>query len=71
MDNPACPVCGVELVNTDYFGKLMHSPNYYDTHSWIEKKGEIYQCNNEECEVFQNNYWTHEKSDELHEGYPC
>lgn len=60
-----CPKCGLELVCIDYFGRICA---HQDGH--IE--GDIFQCNNENCDGFQEYYHTH-RSDpgDLHEGYPC
>ena len=67
-----CPICGNELKCIDYFGTTRYAEHYYTyPQSWIEKKGDIYQCQNEECDGFQNKYWSYIDSDELHEGYPC
>lgn len=60
-----CPICEQELNYHDYFGRICA---HQDGH--IE--GDIYQCENEECEGHGIHYHTH-RSDpcELHEGYPC
>jgi len=41
-----CPYCGKELEIIDYYGKMQYSEHYWIyPHSWIEKEGEIFQCN--------------------------
>jgi hypothetical protein len=61
-----CPYCGQELEYHDYFGR------YLGKDRW-DKKGEIYKCQNEECEsmVFNYFFYTRLDSDNLQEGYPC
>ena len=49
----------------DYWGRIA---SHQDGH--IE--GDIYQCVNEECEMYEEYFHTHrEYSDDIHEGYPC
>lgn len=61
-----CPYCESELEYHDYFGR------YLGNDTW-DKKGEIYKCENEECESqsFGGFFWTTMTSDRLNEGYPC
>ena len=59
-----CPCCGEELKWHDYFGR------YLGNDMW-DKKGDIYQCQNEDCEGYQTYYHTYIGSDELEKGYPC
>ena len=59
-----CPHCEEELNCHDYYG--IGIPFRED----FEKFGDIYECNNEECEKYQENFYT-DKQGELHEGYPC
>jgi hypothetical protein len=62
----------VKLKWIDYFGKTKYAEHYWIyPQSWIEKEGDIYQCQNEECPDYQEKYYTHGNNDELHEGYPC
>lgn len=68
-----CPYCGEELRWIDYYGHTRYSEHYWIyPHSWIEKEGDIYQCQNEECEsqVFNGHFYDRCDSD-LREGYPC
>ena len=60
-----CPICGEELNCYDSFG-------YFAGYGSGEKCGDIYKCDNENCEGYQEKYHTH-MSDEydLHDGYPC
>ena len=39
--------------------------------SYFLKEGDIFVCKNEECEGFDEKYYTKGNSDELYEGYPC
>jgi hypothetical protein len=69
-----CPYCGNELIWNDYFGKIKHSEHYWlYPQSWIEKRGDIYKCENEDCDsgVFNSFFYTYGNNDELKEGYPC
>jgi hypothetical protein len=60
-----CPVCEHELICIDYFGRIL---NNQDGH--IER--DIYQCQNENCEGYQEHYHIHRNNpDDLHDGYPC
>ncbi len=63
-----CPYCNGELTWHDYFGKLNHK-----SMSGIDKRGDIYKCENEECESETFNYCFHTylPDGELKEGYPC
>ncbi len=73
-----CPECEEELVNHDYYycgrpesfygtaGNGIHypaTPNY-------RKLGDIFKCGNEECECFDEHFYTDEQGN-LHHGYPC
>jgi hypothetical protein len=60
-----CPTCEQELLLIDYFGRIA---SHQDGHV----EGDIYQCENEDCESYQEYYHTHRSTpDELHNGYPC
>lgn len=61
-----CPECGQELEYSDYYGP-MKKDNYW-TPSYIERVGDIYHCQNEECE---GHHFHTDSNEELHEGYPC
>jgi hypothetical protein len=66
-----CPYCGAELTLDDYYGKTQHAEHYWIyPHSWIEKEGDIFKCNNEDCGAYQETFYT-DKQGDLHEGYPC
>jgi hypoxanthine phosphoribosyltransferase len=66
-----CPYCGSDLKWHDYYGKKQYADHYYIyPQSWIEKTGDIYKCNNEECESYEQDFYT-DKQGDLHEGYPC
>ena len=72
-DSMECPYCGEELRWIDYYGRTRSSEHYWIyPHSWIEKEGDIYQCQNEECEsqVFNGHFYDHCDGG-LREGYPC
>ena len=68
-----CPYCEQELNWHDYYGKKKYADHYYIyPQSWIEKEGDIYKCENEECESGCFNYLFYtDKRGNLHEGYPC
>jgi len=66
-----CPYCGCELKCTDYYGKRQIAEHYWQyPQSWIEKEGDIFKCDNEACEMYQESFYT-DSRDELYEGYPC
>ena len=58
-----CPYCNQELSYIDYYGK------YLGRDEW-DKVGDIFKCGNEDCEVFEEFFYT-DIGDELFEGYPC
>lgn len=65
MINPICPYCEQELLYHDYFGRLC-------LHQDGKVLGDIYKCDNEDCEVYNESFYTYRDTpDELHEGYPC
>ncbi len=71
MSRFECPVCNEPLTYVDYFGQIKHAEHYYTRpQSWIERKGEMYQCNNEECEGFQERYYAYDNEDRLRDGVP-
>lgn len=59
-----CPYCEEEMPAHDYWG--IGNPFRSD----FVKRGDIYKCQNEECEMYGESFYT-DQSDELHEGYPC
>lgn len=62
---PVCPYCGEELNWEDYYGRIL-------SHQDGVVLGDIYQCKNENCEMFQEIYHTmRAEGDELYQGYPC
>lgn len=60
-----CTYCGEELNCIDYYG--LGNPFRSD----FIKQGDIYRCENEECEMYYEHFHTRDNGDELHEGYPC
>lgn len=66
-----CLCCGEELTWHDYYGKRKVAEHYYSSpQSWIEKEGDIYKCENENCESYEGHFYT-DSQDNLYEGYPC
>lgn len=65
-----CPYCGEELYYDDFYGKNLHLDSFGKVKDGFIKEGDIYACNNEECE-YQGYFYTCSFDDELHEGYPC
>jgi len=63
-----CPYCGEELKWEDYYGKFKKG-NYW-TPIYIDKVGDIYICENEKCEYYQEHFYT-DPNGYLQEGYPC
>ena len=58
-----CPNCGKELNYHDWYGIKMK----FDGSG--EKKGEIFKCENESCNLFEETF--HTRNGELCDGYPC
>jgi len=60
-----CPYCAQQLTHDDCFGR-------FAAHQDGKTCGDIYKCNNEECEAYQQPFYTYRHDGgELHEGYPC
>lgn len=59
-----CPHCEQEMNYQDYYGLGIPGRNDF------KKIGDIYKCQNEECEVFDTHFHTN-NSGGLREGYPC
>lgn len=60
-----CPTCGEELLHEDIYGRLCA---HQDGHI----AGDIYRCENENCESFMEFFHTYRSNpDDLREGYPC
>jgi len=76
--NHVCPCCEQELLYVDYYyiGKpssfygTAGNGIYYPQTSNYKKLGDIFKCNNEECEAYENHFYTDEQNN-LYEGYPC
>jgi len=68
-----CPYCGNELIWNDYFGHMQYAQHYYEyPQSWIKHEGDIYKCENENCESENFNYYFYtDPNGNLKEGYPC
>ena len=73
-----CPHCEYELTYHDtYFtGKperfygTAGNGIYYPATSNYKKLGDIFKCMNEDCEAFDQHFYT-DSNDNLNEGYPC
>lgn len=65
-----CPYCGEELKCTDFYGRNLHLDSFGRVKEGFEKQGDIFRCNNEECDHYCESFYT-DLRDELHEGYPC
>ena len=65
-----CPYCGNKLHYHDYYGKNLRLDSFDKPKSGFVKSGDIYRCDNEDCEMFDEYFYTYEGSD-LQEGYPC
>ena len=60
-----CPYCEKELNYDTYWGRTC-------THQDGHIEGDIYQCENEDCEMYQESFHVHRSNpDDIHEGYPC
>lgn len=66
-----CPYCEEELhCNYYYYTGNLAAYEKGDSNSGFQKLGDIYKCDNEECEMYQESFYT-DSQDELYEGYPC
>lgn len=73
-----CPYCEEELCQHDsYFsgrpGSFYGTSGngiYYPPTPNYRKLGDIFKCHNEECEAYQEHFYT-DLQENLHEGYPC
>lgn len=52
--------------------------NYWDTYGFgipgrsdFKEIGDIFKCENEECECYQETFYTKNNDGELYEGFPC
>lgn len=59
-----CSYCEEELENHDYYGLGIPGSDGFD------KSGDIYKCMNEECEMYDEHFYTDNQGN-LHDGYPC
>lgn len=60
-----CPYCEKELNYHDYFGRIA-------SHQDGKVLGNIYTCENEECEMYQESFYTYrDRPYDIQEGYPC
>ena len=72
-----CPYCKEELFYHDYYftGRpaSFHGTTgnglYYPEQDY-KKLGDIFKCENEDCEAFDEHFYT-DIYDDLNEGYPC
>lgn len=73
-----CPYCEKELIYQDYyytgrpegfFGTVANGIHYKQSSDY-KKLGDIYKCFNEECQRYQEHFYTDMHGD-IHEGYPC
>lgn len=61
-----CPYCESDLNYHDYYGTGIPGLTPF------EKRGEVYKCENQECDSEVFNYHFHtDKDGDLKEGYPC
>lgn len=72
-----CPVCEYELLDhgaywrgrPEYFTGTTSNGIHYPATPDYKILGRIYKCENEECELFEQSFYT--KNGDLIEGYPC
>lgn len=64
-----CPYCNEELNYQSFYYKGNYEA-YEKGYAGIEKLGDIYQCNNENCRAYEQHFYT-DMQGNLHEGYPC
>ena len=63
-----CLYCEKELKYHDWYGTNM--PLGEHSSRVPNKRGDIYKCENEECDQYEGFFYT-KNGDELFEGYPC
>lgn len=70
-----CPECGEPLEVNDFFGPIVRAEHYWEyPQSWIDKKGTIFKCTNEDCpsSVFNFYFYSYDHDPfDLKKGYPC
>lgn len=71
-----CPYCNGNLSYQDeyfmgrpesFYGTAANGIHYTSTKIHL---GDIYKCKNEECEVYEQHFYTDNRGN-LNEGYPC
>lgn len=60
-----CPCCENELMHWDIYG--LGIPGRSD----FKEVGDIFKCDNEECDYYQETFYTKNDNGELYEGFPC
>ncbi len=65
-----CLYCQQELTCEDFYGKNLRLDNLGKIKEGFIKTGDIYRCQNEECDYFDEHFYTDSQGN-LHEGYPC
>ena len=66
-----CPYCEEELLYEDHYGLNLSMDSFNRTRPGYKKIGDIYRCDNEECEVYGEHFHVLVNTDEVREGYPC
>jgi len=64
-----CSYCREELKYHDFYGANLHLDSFGGVQHGFNKSGDIYKCDNEECDCFGGTFYT--RNGELKEGYPC
>lgn len=65
-----CPYCETDLTCTDFYGRNLRLDSLDRVKDGFEKEGDIFRCDNEDCEMYEESFYT-DRFDELHDGYPC
>lgn len=58
-----CPECDTQLICADIYG-------FYKGRGHWDKNGDIYKCQNEDCDYFDEYFYT-DKLGGIRYGYPC
>lgn len=65
-----CPYCDEELRYHDWWYTGNLAAYERGNGGNFQKQGDIYKCLNEECEAYEEFFYTDRYGD-LHNGYPC
>lgn len=65
-----CPNCTEELKHVDCYGEGNYAAYEKYGYGW-KKLGDIWECDNEDCCMGNDNFYHTDAAGELYDGYPC